>query len=230
MLSGASSALYGPGGMNGTMLMTSKNPFKYQGLSFVVKTGMMHTDKRERPTSPYHNWSLRWGKKLSDKFAFKIGGQFIQAQDWQANDKRNLQRNNVLSQLKDGNRQTDPNYDGVNVFGDEASASMQAFAQAVRAQVATAVGTPTYNLFDATLNGLIAGGATPAQIATALGASPFAGLVQYLPFFIPTAAVATNPYKTTYTGATGAGNVSRTGYDERDVVDYNQYNVKLRGG
>ncbi|MEO7767844.1 MAG: carboxypeptidase-like regulatory domain-containing protein, partial [Ferruginibacter sp.] len=34
LLSGASSALYGPGGMNGTMLMTSKNPFKYQGLSF----------------------------------------------------------------------------------------------------------------------------------------------------------------------------------------------------
>jgi outer membrane cobalamin receptor len=63
LLSGASSALYGPGGMNGTMLMTSKNPFKYQGLSFVVKTGIMHTDERERPVSPYHNWSVRWAKK-----------------------------------------------------------------------------------------------------------------------------------------------------------------------
>jgi len=36
LLSGASSALYGPGGMNGTLLMTSKNPFKYQGLSFMI--------------------------------------------------------------------------------------------------------------------------------------------------------------------------------------------------
>ena len=29
LLPGASSALFGPGGMNGTLLITSKNPFKY---------------------------------------------------------------------------------------------------------------------------------------------------------------------------------------------------------
>ena len=34
ILAGASSALYGSGGMNGTVLITSKNPFKYQGLSY----------------------------------------------------------------------------------------------------------------------------------------------------------------------------------------------------
>ena len=60
LLPGASSALYGPGGMNGALLINSKNPFKYQGLSFQVKTGIMHIDNRERPTSPYYNWSLRW--------------------------------------------------------------------------------------------------------------------------------------------------------------------------
>lgn len=51
LLSGASSALYGPGGMNGTLLMTSKNPFKYQGLSFLVKEGIMHVgaDRAKRP-------------------------------------------------------------------------------------------------------------------------------------------------------------------------------------
>ena len=59
LLPGASSALYGPGGMNGTLLINSKNPFKYQGLSFQVKTGIMHVDKRERNVSPYFNWSLR---------------------------------------------------------------------------------------------------------------------------------------------------------------------------
>ena len=63
LLSGATSALYGPGGMNGTLLMTSKNPFKYQGLSFIIKQGMLHVDGRERPVSPYYNWSLRWAKK-----------------------------------------------------------------------------------------------------------------------------------------------------------------------
>ncbi|MBC7536332.1 MAG: carboxypeptidase-like regulatory domain-containing protein, partial [Ferruginibacter sp.] len=72
LLSGASSALYGSGGMNGTMLMTSKNPFKYQGLSFVVKEGILHTDERERPASAYHNWSVRWAQKFPNKFAFKF--------------------------------------------------------------------------------------------------------------------------------------------------------------
>ena len=37
LLQGASSALYGPGGMNGTLLINSKDPFKYQGISFQMK-------------------------------------------------------------------------------------------------------------------------------------------------------------------------------------------------
>lgn len=122
LLSGASSALYGPGGMNGTMLMTSKSPFKYQGLSFVVKTGVMHTDKKERPVSPYYNWSLRWGKKISEKFAFKVTTELIHAKDWIGLDYRNYDRSKSV--LVPGNRQTDPNYDGINVFGDETTADV----------------------------------------------------------------------------------------------------------
>ncbi len=45
LLPGASSALYGSGGMNGTLLINSKNPFKYQGLSLQVKQGVNHVDK-----------------------------------------------------------------------------------------------------------------------------------------------------------------------------------------
>src|SRR5205085_6004350 len=39
LLPGASSALYGSGGENGTLLINSKSPFKYQGLSFQIKEG-----------------------------------------------------------------------------------------------------------------------------------------------------------------------------------------------
>ena len=46
-LPGASSALYGPGGMNGTLLINSKNPFKYQGLSFQAKD-RHHAYRRKR--------------------------------------------------------------------------------------------------------------------------------------------------------------------------------------
>ncbi|HMJ45923.1 MAG TPA: TonB-dependent receptor [Ferruginibacter sp.] len=123
LLSGASSALYGPGGMNGTMLMTSKNPFKYQGLSFIVKEGIMHTDHKQRPTSAYHNWSIRWAKKLSDKFAFKITSEMIQAKDWIGTDYRDYNR--ATGVLVPGNRISDPNYDGVNVYGDETTADLR---------------------------------------------------------------------------------------------------------
>ncbi len=119
LLPGASSALYGPGGMNGTLLVNSKNPFKYQGFSAEIKTGMMHTDGRERPTSPYYNWSMRWAQKVSEKFAFKVTGELISAKDWVGDDYRNYKGLAVSGKPSAGTRQTDPNYNGINVYGDE---------------------------------------------------------------------------------------------------------------
>ena len=119
LLSGASSALYGSGGMNGTLLMTSKSPFKYQGFSFQLKEGMMHVDNRQRSLSPYHNWNLHWAKVLNDKLAFKVTAELIQAKDWMGVDYRNYNRAATGGNVKAGNRATDPNYDGINVYGDE---------------------------------------------------------------------------------------------------------------
>lgn len=219
LLSGASSALYGSGGMNGTMLMTSKNPFKYQGVSFQIKQGINHIDNAQRKAAPVYDWEVRWAKAFNNKIAFKIAAKYSKAQDWQAMDTRNILRNNVFSGLKDGDRTTDPNYDGVNVFGDEASASMQAFAQAVRAQVGASPGGALFPYLD----GQIASGKTPQQMA----ADPMlAGIVNFLPFLIPTSTVVNNPYRGTF----GAQFVSRQGYDEKDLVDYNTYNLKLTGG
>ena len=173
LLPGASSALYGSGGMNGTLLINSKSPFKYQGLSFEIKQGMMHADGKERPISPYYDWSLRWGKQINDKWAFKISTQYIQAKDWEAQDYSNLQRNNVFSSPKAGDRTSDPNYDGVNVFGDEVSANMYQFGQAYRFGVETnplsmalaqaASGGATTSI-TAVTNGFLGNNPTPAQL------------------------------------------------------------------
>lgn len=135
LLPGASSALYGPGGMNGTLLINSKSPFKYQGLSFQVKTGIMHTDNRERTLSPYYNWSLRWAQKVSDRFAFKIGTELIQAKDWLADDYRNYKRLGTTGSIVPGTRSTDPNYDGINVYGDETTANLKDLLVGIAAQV-----------------------------------------------------------------------------------------------
>ena len=133
LLPGASSALYGSGGMNGTMLMTSKNPFKYQGLSFEVKEGMMHAGSTaEYPTSLYTNWSLRWAQKVSEKFAYKITTEYIQGKDWIGIDNRNYDLLNTT--VKSGTRITDPNYNGINVYGDETSADIRQVLNGIAAQ------------------------------------------------------------------------------------------------
>lgn len=125
LLPGASSALYGPGGMNGALIITSKDPFKYQGLSFQVKTGIMNIDHRSNKPSPYYNWNIRWAEKVSDKFAFKFTGELIQAKDWIADDYRDYTRVGTTGGVKTGTRETDPNYDGINVYGDETTADIR---------------------------------------------------------------------------------------------------------
>lgn len=214
LLPGASSALYGSGGMNGTLLITSKSPFKYQGLSVQVKQGVNHINDPLRSAAPFYDWAMRYGRAIGEKFAFKISGQMIKAKDWQANDTSNILRTNVFSNVKPGTRQSDPNYDGLNVFGDEASASMNSVAQAAFFQASQAA-TP-----------LVA-----AQIAQQCGCQPTqaqvqAGVANFL---------ATNPqtqpfYLGLQNNVFGGQFVSRTGYHERDLVNYDAYNLKLTGG
>ena len=128
LLPGASSALYGPGGMNGTILINSKSPFKYQGLSVQAKQGVMHLGSNQRDNaSPFFDYSLRWAKAFKNKFAIKIGAQYITAKDWVANDTSDYQSENNVSKVIAGNRRTDPNYNGVNVYGDETSVDIRPF-------------------------------------------------------------------------------------------------------
>jgi outer membrane receptor protein involved in Fe transport len=181
-------------------------------------------DNTQHKAAPYYDYTLRFAKKLSEKFAFKISGQYIKVQDWQGTDERNVLRNNVLSSVKTGNRQSDANYDGVNVFGDEASASMNALAQAVRATIGqTAQGAIGVGGVDA----MVGAGATPQQIATVFGSNPATSpFLPFLPFLIPTSGAANNAYSTTFEGQS----VSRTGYEERHLVDYGAYNARFSAG
>lgn len=218
LLSGASSALYGSGGMNGTLLISSKNPFKYQGFSIEVKEGLMHINDYRHKVSPFHDFAFRWGKKISDRFSFKIGAEYIKADDWRADDSTDLERNNVLSKIKPGTRATDPNYDGVNVYGDEASANMAAFSQIAVVSAGLPPGVPQL------LDQLIASGASYTDIQKILASNQqTAPLNQILPFYMGSALHI-------YDNAGSNGNVSRTGYYEKDMVNYNAYNLKISGG
>ena len=125
LLPGASSALYGTGGMNGTILINSKNPFKYQGLSVSIKEGMMHVDERQRNKSAYNNMAIRYAKAWNNKFAFSVSAQYLKANDWLANDSSNYLGEGPIGKVVPGTRASDPNYNGVNVYGDEASTNIK---------------------------------------------------------------------------------------------------------
>lgn len=127
LLPGASSALYGAGGMNGTLLMTSKSPFDYQGLSVRLQAGINHVNKIQQSSIGFiPDVTARYAKAFG-KFAFKVNISYMQADDWRAMDSANFDRLNL--KVKPGtSHTTDPNYDGINVYGDEINTTYGASA------------------------------------------------------------------------------------------------------
>ncbi len=118
LLPGAASALYGPNAFNGILLVTSKSPFKYQGLSAYVQLGINHIGSDPdlgEPSNPQpiYEAAVRYAKAFNDKFAFKIGFSWMQATDWSAH---NYSDKNASLQ---GNLSINPAYDGVNLYGDD---------------------------------------------------------------------------------------------------------------
>ncbi len=123
LLPGAASALYGPNAMNGIILMDSKSPFLFQGLSAQVKTGAMYASNRTETTTPYGDISIRFAKAFNNKVAFKLNFNQLNADDWQSTDTRDqsLLNGKVLGA---GSRGTNLAYNGVSVFGDETNVNM----------------------------------------------------------------------------------------------------------
>lgn len=130
LLPGAASALYGPNAINGILLMNSKNPFQYQGLSVNVRTGLMDQKDRTSPGTGFYDFSARYAKAISNKFAIKVNVSYLKADDWQANDFRDQSLLNGFG-ISEGRRDTNPGYNGINVYGDETNVNMFTTAQSM---------------------------------------------------------------------------------------------------
>jgi outer membrane receptor protein involved in Fe transport len=124
VLPGAASALYGPNAINGIILMNSKNPFQYQGLSANVRTGIMNEKSRSTPTTGFFDGAIRYAKSFNDKVAFKLNVAYLQANDWQANDTRDQGLQNGRNLLT-GTRDNNLAYNGVNIYGDETAVNLR---------------------------------------------------------------------------------------------------------
>ena len=130
ILPGASSGLFGPGGVNGTIILNSKSPFRSPGLSIQIKNGITNVGKEQNDKlNGFYDYSLRYARSFNNKFAFKVGFQYVRGIDWLANDSTNYKRVGSNGFPIPGTRQSDPNYDGVNVYGDETSVDIRPFIQ-----------------------------------------------------------------------------------------------------
>jgi outer membrane receptor protein involved in Fe transport len=166
LLPGASSALYGANAFNGIMFMTSKSAFDDQGISVSLKGGI--TSQEAGGNNEFTDFNLRMAYAFSNKFAAKATLSVLEGTDWMATDYRNTRGGEMVA----GDRNSDRNYNGVNVYGDAASANMRTVAQTLEGL------------------GLIPGGASA---------------------LIP------------------SESISRTGYNERDLMDYAVESIKFGG-
>ena len=208
LLPGASSALYGSGGMTGTILMTGKDPYKYQGLSAQFKQGVNHISDPSTSAAPYYDIMARYAQAIN-KFAFHISADYIQAKDWTATNYSNY---SLLKGTPIAGNRTLPDYNGVNTYGDES-----AYFNVKQQYTGISAG---YGQKAAQAKS--AGDAAAAAGNAALAAQYYAAAAQYTAAAQQTGGIA---------AATPANSgVTRTGYAENTLTDYKAYNFKASAG
>lgn len=116
---GAASALYGPNAFNGILLVNSKSPVRYPGLSVFVQNGVNHISGDSNlgepgNPRPMFETSLRYAKPVSDRFAFKLNFSYSQADDW-----RGINYSDKNASFAPAGVDRNPAYDGVHLYGDD---------------------------------------------------------------------------------------------------------------
>ena len=114
LLPGASSALYGANAFNGILFMNSKSPFTSQGITAYAKFGQ--TSQQAAGVNDYVDYGVRMAKAFNPYFAAKANFTYMKGTDWHAT---NYDDKTVAGRTRSG-----LNYDGINVYGDEASTNI----------------------------------------------------------------------------------------------------------
>ncbi|WP_262890959.1 TonB-dependent receptor [Hymenobacter luteus] len=105
IIHGPASALYGANAFNGVLLQNSKDPFVSEGLSVRLRGG-------ERS---FFDGQVRYAQKIGDKFAFKVTGAYLTANDWLAS---NYSATSKQVQSNNNAQGSSLGYDAVNRYGD----------------------------------------------------------------------------------------------------------------
>ncbi|MBC7523290.1 MAG: TonB-dependent receptor [Flavobacterium sp.] len=142
LLPGASSALYGANAFNGILFMNSKSPFTSQGVTAYAKYGQ--TSQKAAGNNEFYDYGVRIAKAFNPYFAAKANFTFLKGTDWYATDYDEYQNGKIT-----GNTRSNPNYNGLNVYGDEVSTNIKAVAGGLLA--AGAINPTQFAAFNAIL-------------------------------------------------------------------------------
>jgi outer membrane receptor protein involved in Fe transport len=119
IIPGSSSTLYGMNAINGLANFFTKDPFASEGLSIQQKTGINHVNDANIGAKLFSETNIRFAKKISEKFAYKINAVFSKGTDWMANNQTDL---NAAANSRIGfTGINNPAYDGVNSYGNESA-------------------------------------------------------------------------------------------------------------
>ncbi len=122
---GANSATYGPNAFNGVIDITTKDPYKYQGLNVshkmasrsLIESAVRYAHVSQQiPTAEKSGLALRLAEfnneYLKDRFAYKANFSYLDAQDWQATNYGPTEAS--LNRIQNN----EAGYDGVNIYGE----------------------------------------------------------------------------------------------------------------
>ncbi|HJZ41701.1 MAG TPA: TonB-dependent receptor [Bacteroidales bacterium] len=148
LIPGSASALYGPVAFNGVLMMRTRDPFQYQGLSTQIRIGVNHIGESYADPHPLYDFAIRYAKAFNNRVAFKLNASYFSGLDWHATNYTDVDPGTPVGQRGDDN----PARNALNIYGDDEARTL-----------------------------------------------------------------------------TDIGRVSRTGYEERDLLDYHVYSLKLNG-
>ncbi|MBD0254360.1 MAG: carboxypeptidase-like regulatory domain-containing protein, partial [Cytophagales bacterium] len=128
LIPGSASALYGPVAFNGVLVMRSKNPFQYQGLSVTGKLGVNHVNDPNTAAAPLYDVGLRYAQALTPRLAFKVNASYLRGLDWFATNYRDIDTKTPVEGRGDHN----PGRNALNQYGDEVAQTLPGIGRVSR--------------------------------------------------------------------------------------------------
>lgn len=128
LIPGSASALYGPVAFNGVLMMRTKDPFLYQGLSAEAKVGVNHINEEYADPHGIYDIAIRYAKAFNNRFAFKINAAYLTGLDWYATNYEDIDGQTPPAQRGENN----PARNALNIYGDEVARTLNGIGRVSR--------------------------------------------------------------------------------------------------